>query len=99
MGWVVNATARPLYPRERRGTHYIGEWVGFGAGLEGCGKSRPPTGIRSPDEIDVGEDIINEYKIRCVGRFPYIIVTQYYLVNVSIPSGPLSGIKLFFSFK
>jgi len=28
-----------------------------------CGKSRPPTGIRTPDEIDVGEDII-EYNIR-----------------------------------
>ena len=29
--------------------HCIGDWVGPGAGLDGCGKSRPPTGIRSPD--------------------------------------------------
>jgi hypothetical protein len=29
MGWVVNATPRPLYPRERPGTHYIGGWVGI----------------------------------------------------------------------
>ena len=72
---MVNATPRPLYPLERPGTHCVGGWVGFGAGLDGCGKSRPPTGIRSPDEIDVGEDI-NEYNIRYVGRFPYIIVTQ-----------------------
>jgi len=38
MGWVVNAMARPFYPRKRPGTHYIGGWVGPRAGLEGCGK-------------------------------------------------------------
>jgi hypothetical protein len=27
MGWVVNATPRPLYPRERPGTHCTGGWV------------------------------------------------------------------------
>ena len=42
MGWVVNATLRPLYPRERPGTHCIGGWVGPRAGPDGCGKSRPP---------------------------------------------------------
>jgi hypothetical protein len=31
-----------LYPRERCGTHFIGGWVGLSAGLDGCGKSRPP---------------------------------------------------------
>jgi len=49
MGWVVNATPRPLYPRERPGIHCTGGWVGTTVGLDGCGKSRPPTGIRSPD--------------------------------------------------
>jgi len=34
MGWVVNATPRPLYPRERPGTHYIGGWVCPTAGLD-----------------------------------------------------------------
>ena len=48
MGWVVNATPRPLYPGERPGTHCIGGWVGFRAGLDRCRKSRP-AGIRSPD--------------------------------------------------
>jgi len=43
--WVVNATSRLLYPRERPGTHCIRGWVGHRAGLE-CRKSRPPTGIR-----------------------------------------------------
>ena len=45
MGWVVNATPRPLYPRERTGTHCIGGRVGLRAGLDGCGKSRPPPGF------------------------------------------------------
>jgi hypothetical protein len=42
MGWVVNATPRPLYPRKRPDTHCIGDWVGPRAGLDGCGKYRPP---------------------------------------------------------
>jgi hypothetical protein len=41
MGWVVYATSRPLYPRERPGTLCIGGWVGPRAGLHGCGKSCP----------------------------------------------------------
>ena len=40
MRWVVNATPRPLYPRERPGTHCTGGWVGPRDGLDGCGKSR-----------------------------------------------------------
>ena len=48
-GWVVNATPRPLYPQERPGTYLTCAWVGTTAGLDGCGKSRAPTGIRSQD--------------------------------------------------
>ena len=44
-GWVVNATSLPLYPHKRHGTHCIGRWVGPRAGLDGCGKSRPPPGF------------------------------------------------------
>jgi hypothetical protein len=46
-GWglVVNATPRPLYPRESPGTHCTGGWVGPRAGLDGCRKSRPPLGF------------------------------------------------------
>jgi hypothetical protein len=44
-GWVISTTPRPLYPRERHGTHYTGGWVGPRAGLDGCGKSRPPPGF------------------------------------------------------
>jgi len=41
MGWVVNATPRPLYPRERPGTQCTAGWVGYRARLDGCGKSHP----------------------------------------------------------
>ena len=40
MGWVVKATTLPLYPRERPGTHFIGDCLGPRSGLEGCRKSR-----------------------------------------------------------
>ena len=45
--WSASHPGR-LYPRERPGSHCTGGWVGLGAGLDRCGKSRP-TGIRSPD--------------------------------------------------
>ena len=41
MGWMVNATPWPLYPRERPGTHCTGGWVGPRDCLDGCGKFRP----------------------------------------------------------
>ena len=34
-----------LYPRDRAGTHCTGGWVGPRAGLNRCGKSRPPPGF------------------------------------------------------
>ena len=46
MGWVVNAKSRPLYIQER--PNCIVGLVGLRAGLDNCGKSRPP-GIRSLD--------------------------------------------------
>jgi len=45
MGWVVNTTFRPLYPRERPGAHCIGGWVGLRTGLDRWRKSRPPSGF------------------------------------------------------
>jgi hypothetical protein len=40
MGWVVNATPRPLCPRERPSTHCIECWVGPTADQDTCGKCR-----------------------------------------------------------
>jgi len=44
--WGVSVTPRPLFTP---GTHCTGGWMGPRAGLDKCGKSRPPTAIRSPD--------------------------------------------------
>jgi hypothetical protein len=48
MGWVVNGKPRPLYPRERPGTHCIGGWVIPSADLDGCGKTRHQDSIPGP---------------------------------------------------
>jgi len=48
MGWLVNTTPRPLYPRERPGTHCIEGWVGPRVGLDGCEKSPPPQPVFDP---------------------------------------------------
>jgi hypothetical protein len=40
-GWMVSTTPRPIYSRERTGTHCTGSWVGPRAGLNVCEKSRP----------------------------------------------------------
>ena len=45
-GWGVSVTPRPLFtPWERPGNHCTGGWVGPKAGLDKCGKSRPPPGF------------------------------------------------------
>jgi hypothetical protein len=41
-GWVVSTTPRPLYLRERPGTHCTGGWVGPRAGLDVCEKISSP---------------------------------------------------------
>ena len=56
-GVSVNATPRPIYPRERPGIHCIGGWVGPRAGLDGCGKSRPPPGF-DPRTV---QPVVNRY--------------------------------------
>ena len=48
-------------PRERLGTHCTGGLVGPRAGLDRCGKFRPPTGIRSPDRPARSQSI---YRLR-----------------------------------
>ena len=45
-GWSTPRTGS-LTPWERSVTQCIGDWVGPRAGLERCGKSRPPPGFDS----------------------------------------------------
>jgi len=47
--WVFNATLRPLYPRERPGTHYIGGWVGLRGGLDGNPHKQEPDKVTAGD--------------------------------------------------
>jgi hypothetical protein len=60
--WSASHPGR-LYPRERAGIHCTGGWVGHGAGLGRCGKSRP-TGIRSQDLPARSESL---YRLRYPG--------------------------------
>jgi hypothetical protein len=68
MGVVVKATPRPFYPRESPGTHCIGAGVGPRVGLDECGKSRLPTGIRSLDRPARSESL---YRLRYPGPHDY----------------------------
>ena len=43
-GWVVSATPRPVYPRERPGTHCIGGWAP-GTIRTGAENLAPPPGF------------------------------------------------------
>ena len=63
MGWVVNATPLPLYPRERAGTHCMGGWVSPRAGLDERGKSRPPPGF-NPPTVQAVASRYTDYAIR-----------------------------------
>ena len=62
--WVVITTLRPLYPRERPGTHCTGVWVGLGAGLNST-ENLAPTVIRSPNRPDRSESL---YRLSYRGR-------------------------------
>ena len=47
MGRVVDVTPRPLYHRERPGTHCIGGWVGPGPVWTGAENLATPPGFDS----------------------------------------------------
>jgi hypothetical protein len=77
MGWVVNATPRPLYPRERPGTHCTGGWVGPRAGLDRRGKSRPPPEF-DPRTVQPVVSQCNDYAIAThIIRFEDVNIIWY----------------------
>jgi len=66
--WVVSGTPRPLYPRERPGTHCRGGWVGLRAGLDGCGKCVPPhwdsiPGPTSPQRVAISTELYRRHSL------------------------------------
>jgi hypothetical protein len=61
---------------QKPGVHCAGGWVGPSATLDGCGKSRPPTGIRSADGPAHSESL---YRLSYTGGYCYrysLIITQ-----------------------
>ena len=91
MRWVENATPRPLYPRERPGTHCIGGWVGPRVDLDGCGKSS--TGIRSPDRPARSQSL---YRLSYRGQplLMYVYVTSALTCKKPIAPGVLTPLPL-----
>jgi hypothetical protein len=73
-----------LPPGERPCTHCTGGWVGPRAGLDVCGKSRLPTGIRFPDRparslVAKGNVLENNfYKSRQTQINLFIHIKSYY---------------------
>ena len=76
MGWVVNATPRSLYPRERDPVPIVQE-AGWAPGPVWTGAEElAPTGIRSPDREARSESL---YRLSYPGppRYP----NTYYQMN------------------
>jgi hypothetical protein len=83
MGWLVNATPRPLYPRERLGTHCIGGWVGPRAGLDRYGKSRPHWDpIPGPDRPARSKSLYRQLSAPC-GVSLFEILSSVSVTSVS----------------
>jgi hypothetical protein len=77
--WSASRPCR-LYPRERPGTHCTGGWVGPGAGLDRCGKSRP-TGIRFPDLRGRSESL---YRLSYPGsHFKWLSINIYDKISLN----------------
>ena len=74
MGWVVTVTPLPIYTRERPGTHCIGGWVNCKTVLDGCVKSRPLPGIRSPDRPARSESL---YRLSYPGPLRYNVPSTF----------------------
>jgi hypothetical protein len=74
MGWVVNATPRPLYPPGE--TRYSYRRLGEPQRRSGrVQKISPPTGIRYPDRTARSESVTNKYKgkiLREKSAFPQV---------------------------
>jgi hypothetical protein len=87
MGWVVNTTPWPLYPREWPCTQCIGGWLSPRAGLDLCGKSLPPPGF-DPRTVQPVASHYNDYAIvalqSVVERFvPQKMYTRWRSANYS----------------
>jgi len=76
MGWVVNVTSRPLYPRDRAGTHCTGGYVDPRAGLDWCGKISPPPAF-DPQTV---QSVASHYTNWAIPASPFTIYLRFYFV-------------------
>jgi hypothetical protein len=86
MGWVVNATPRPLYPRERPYIYCIGGWAGPRAGLDRCGKSRPSPEF-NPRTI---QPVASRYTDWAISAHPILILSPHLFLR--LPNFPLHSV-------
>jgi len=78
MGWVVNATPRPRYPRQRPGSYCVGGWVGLRAALNGRRKFYHPPGFDSRTSGPLRVAILTELsRIRCNTGVGEIVIAVY----------------------
>ena len=99
-GWVASAMPRPLYCWKGPSTHHTGGWVGPMAGVGGCGKSRPITGIRSLDHPAHNKSLYwlscpsvcvcvltkFVYKVRAVSQWQFVPYFQNMLLILTLSS-------------
>ena len=76
-----------LYPRVRPGTHFIGGWVGPRAGLDQCGKPRPPQGF-DPRTV---QPVASGYTDRAI---PAHVGDQYGKFFTSLPRDYSANLKV-----
>ena len=82
--WVVSATIRPHYLRERTATRYTEGWLGPRAGLDGM-EHLAHTGMESPNRPAVASRYTN-YAIQLSGRdtIPKNVVVFQIYVNYGL---------------
>ena len=73
--WVVNSKPRPLYSRERRGTHCIGGWVGPKAPWADAENLAPPPGF-DPRIVQPVKSPYNDWAI--TAHHLLQVPTEYY---------------------
>jgi len=82
MGWVVNATSRPLYPAEK--TRYqLHRWLD-----ENQSRSRPVWKISPPPGFDprTVQPVASHYTVYCILAHMYVCIYVCVYVCIYIPS-------------
>ena len=86
-GWGVSATTLPVSPpQEITGTHCTGGWVGTRAGLDRCGKSRPPPGF-DPRTVQPVASLYTDYATRPTLQYVHMKFKNLAVDRITQPGG------------